>query len=136
MYVDASLYSHGDDFMVGNGVKVFLNTLQSDSSAAREVIVPPKAVSSAEAANQWLQSAHAEVSGSQSANTPLAVSASFLSPLYISPSPCHIALIDHWSTFLLITTIQITFTLSHNPHGSLEHRPSSHHYTYHLHLVT
>lgn len=60
-------------FKVSDAFVMFFNALQSDSSAAHVAVVPPKAVSSAEAANQWLQSAHAEVSGSQSANTPLAV---------------------------------------------------------------
>ncbi|KAI0220419.1 Cilia- and flagella-associated protein 36 [Lamellibrachia satsuma] len=44
---------------------------KSDSTAVPVAVVPPKAVSSAEAANQWLQSAHAEVSGSQSATTSM-----------------------------------------------------------------
>ena len=44
----------------------FLNLLQSATSA---IVTPAKPVSSAEAANQWLQSAHAEVTVGQSTNT-------------------------------------------------------------------
>ena len=44
----------------------FVNVLQSATSAT---VTPAKPVSSAEAANQWLQSAHAEVTVGPSTNT-------------------------------------------------------------------